>query len=88
MFGKAVRNFLARASPTDTEMNLSVDGSYAPRADSFLTRAGYDVETREQESVFSKKGEDEEVMCKIVLRVEPPESFDTLDKARDFPSGA
>ena len=88
VFGKAVRNFLARASPTDTEMNLSVDGSYAPRVDSFLTRAGYDVETREQESVFSKKGEDEEVMYKIVLRVEPPESFDTLDKARDFPSGA
>jgi hypothetical protein len=52
----------------------------------FLTSVGYDVETRKQELVFSKQGEDEEVFRKIVLRVGPPESFDTLDKARDFPS--
>ena len=88
VFGKAVRKFLARAPLTDTEMDLSVDGLYAPRVDSFLTSAGYDVETRKQESVFTKKGEDEEVMRRIVLRVEPSESFGTLDKARDFPSGA
>lgn len=84
-FGKAVRNFLARAPLTDTEMNLFVDESYAPQVDSFLTRAGYDMEAHGQELVFSKKGEDEEVISKIVLRVGPPESFETLDKPRDFP---
>jgi hypothetical protein len=88
VFGKAARNFLARAPLTDTEMDLSVDGSYASRVNDFLTSVGYDVETRKQELVFSKQGEDEEVFRKIVLRVGPPESFDTLDKARDFPSGA
>ncbi|KAH8985440.1 hypothetical protein EDB86DRAFT_3083563 [Lactarius hatsudake] len=86
-FGKAVRDFLARAPLTDTEMNLFVDESYAPQVDSFLTRLGYDVEVEAdgQELVFSKKGEDEEVISKIVLRVGPPEFFDTLDKPRDFP---
>ncbi|KAI9434433.1 hypothetical protein H4582DRAFT_2080778 [Lactarius indigo] len=84
VFGKAVRNFFARTPLTDTEMDLFVDEAYAPRVDSFLTRAGYDVKARGQELVFSKKGEDE-VISKIVLRVGPLESFDTLDKARDFP---
>lgn len=89
IFGKAVRNFLARAPLTDTEMSLSVDGSYAPQVNSFLTEAaGYDVETRKQELVFSKEGHDEQVVRKIILRVGPHESFYTLDKARDFPSGA
>ena len=88
VFGKAARKFLARSPLTDTEMDLSVDESFAPQVNSFLTRAGYDVETRKQELVFSKKGEDEQIMRKIVLRVGPPESFYTLDKARDFPSGA
>ncbi|KAH9055585.1 hypothetical protein EDB87DRAFT_1761988 [Lactarius vividus] len=86
-FGEAVRNFLARAPLTDTEMSLFVDESYAPRVDGFLTHAGYDVETRGQDFVFSKKGEaeEEEVISKIVLQVGPPESFETLDKPRDFP---
>ncbi|KAH8984244.1 hypothetical protein EDB92DRAFT_1887814 [Lactarius akahatsu] len=84
-FGKAVRNFLARAPLTDTEMNLFVDEPYAPQVDRFLTRAGYDMEAHGQELVFSKKGDDEEVISKIVLRVGPPESFETLDKPRDFP---
>jgi hypothetical protein len=46
VYGKAVRNFLARAPFTDTEMGLSVDGSYAPRVNEFLTGAGYGVETQ------------------------------------------
>src|ERR1700677_1236880 len=41
VYGKAVRSFLARAPLTDTEMGLSVDGSYAPRVNEFLTGAGY-----------------------------------------------
>ena len=85
VYGKAVRHFLARAPLTDTEMDLSVDGSYASRVSDFLTGAGYSVE---KELVFSKKGKDEQIISKIVVRVGPPESFDTLDKARDFPSGA
>ncbi|KAF8258588.1 hypothetical protein EI94DRAFT_1754258 [Lactarius quietus] len=69
MGGRA--NFLGRAPLTDTEMNLSVDRPYAPRVNEFLKDMGYDVESREKES--------------IVLRIGPPESFKTTDKARDFP---
>ncbi|KAF8261675.1 hypothetical protein EI94DRAFT_1745468 [Lactarius quietus] len=82
VYGKAVRNFLGRAPLTDTEMKLSVDRPYAPRVNEFLKDVGYDVETREKESVFTKKGKDEH---KIVLRIGPPQSFKTTDKARDFP---
>jgi hypothetical protein len=87
VYGKAVRSFLARVQFTDTEMGLSVDGSHAPRVNEFLTGAGYDVETRKEESVFTKKGKDGQITRKIVLRIEPPEPFTTLDKVRDFPSG-
>jgi hypothetical protein len=88
VYGKAARNFLARAPLVDTEMGLSVDGSYAPLVNEFLTGAGYGVETHEEELVFTKKGNDEQILRKIVLRIGPPESFETLDQARDFPRGA
>jgi hypothetical protein len=87
VYGTAVRKFLARAPLTDTEMALSVDESHAPRVNEFLTGAGYDVESRKMESVFTKKGKDEQILRKIMLRIGPPEPFATLDKPRDFPSG-
>ena len=89
VYGQAVRNFLGRAPLADTtEMVLSVDGSYSERVSEFLTGAGYDVETRKQESVFTKKGKDEQIERMIVLRFGPAESLATLEKTREFPSGA
>ena len=89
VYGKAVRNFLGRVPLTDTtEMVLSVDRSYAERVSEFLTGAGYDVENRKEESEFTKKGKDEQIERKIVLRIGSTESFATLEKARDFSSGA
>jgi hypothetical protein len=88
IFGKAACNFLARAPFTETAMNLYVDGSHAPPVNDFLTHAGYDVETREDEFVFLRKGEDGQVICKIVLQVGLPDSFDSVDKVRKLPSGA
>jgi hypothetical protein len=86
-YGKTVRNFLARAPFTDTEMGLSVDESYAPRVNEFLTGAGYDMETSKEESVFTKK--DGQVMRKIVLRIGKREPLPTedSDRIRNFPSG-
>jgi hypothetical protein len=84
VYGKTVRNFLARAPFTDTEMDLSVDGSYATRVNEFLTGAGYDMEAREKDSVFTKE-EDGQLVRKIVLRIEKRSA--TRDLVRGFPSG-
>jgi hypothetical protein len=83
VYGKTVRNFLARAPFTDTEMDLSVDGSYATRVNEFLTGAGYDMEAREKDSVFTKE-EDGQLVRKIVLRIEKRSA--TRDLVRGFPS--
>ena len=88
VFGKAAYNFLARALLTETAMSLYVDGSCALQVNDFLTHAGYDVETREDEFVFLRRDEDERVIGTIVLQVGPPDSFDSVDKARNLPSGA
>ncbi|KAI9457298.1 hypothetical protein F5148DRAFT_349313 [Russula earlei] len=82
VFGKAAYNFLARAEPTDTIMNLYVDGSHPSLVSDFLTHAGYDVEVREHEFVFFRTGEGEQVIREITLQVSPPDSFDLIDKAR------
>jgi hypothetical protein len=94
IFGKAAYDFLARASfstgtdPASTvAMSLYVDKSYASVVNNFFTGAGYDVEMREHELVFFKTGEDDQIVNKIVLQVDQPDSFDSVDKPRTLPIG-
>jgi DNA-dependent RNA polymerase auxiliary subunit epsilon len=88
IFGQAAHSFLARTPFTETTMSLYVDVSHAPPVNDFLTNAGYDMETREDEFIFLKKGEDEQVISKIVLQVGLSDSFDSVDNVRKLPSGA
>jgi len=93
IFGKAAYDFLARASfptstdPTTAVMSLYVDKSYASVVNNFFTDAGYDVEMREHELVFFKTGEDDQVINKIILQVDQPDSFESVDKPRTLPIG-
>jgi len=92
VFGKAAYDFLARASFSGTDtptavMSLFVDKSYASLVNDFFTGAGYDVEMREHESVFLKRGEDNQVINKVVLQAGHPDSFDSVDKPRNLPIG-
>jgi hypothetical protein len=84
IFGKAAYNFLARASPTSTDitatMSLYVDNPYASAVNDFFTGAGYNVELREHELVFLKTGEDDQIINEIALYVGQPDSFDFVDK--------
>lgn len=84
IFGKAVYNFLARASPTSTDttatMSLYVDNTYASAVNDFFTGVGYDVEIHEHELVLLKTGVDGRIVNKIVLHIGQPDSFDFVDK--------
>jgi hypothetical protein len=92
IFGKAAYDFLARASFSGTDtptavMSLYVDKSYASLVTDFFTAAGYYAETREHELVFLKKGEDDQVINKVLLQAGHPDSFDSVDKPRNLPIG-
>jgi hypothetical protein len=45
------------------------------------------VEMREHEFVFLKRGEDNQVINKVVLQAGHPDSFDSIDKPRNLPIG-
>lgn len=92
IFGKAAYDFLARASFSGTDtattvMSLYVDKSYASLVNDFFTGVGYDVEMREHELVFLKKGEDNLIINEVVLQASHPDSFDSVDKPRNLPIG-
>jgi len=91
IFGKAAYEFLARASFSGTDaptavMSLYLDKSYAQAVNDFLTSAGYDVEMRGHELVFLKR-EDDQVINKVVLQANQPDSFNSVDKPRNLPIG-
>jgi hypothetical protein len=70
IFGKAAYDFLARASfsRSDTRaavMSLYVDKPYASLVNDFFTGAGYEVEMREHELVFLKKGKNDHYIHKV-----------------------
>ena len=92
IFGKAAYNFLARASLSGTDtptvvMSLYVDKSHTSLVNDFFTGAGYGVEMREHELVFLKKGEDNQVINRVILQASHPDSFDSVDKPRNLPIG-
>jgi hypothetical protein len=92
IFGKAAYDFLARASFSGTDtatavMSLYVDKSYASLVNDFFTGVGYDIEMREHELVFLKKGEDNPIINEVVLQASHPDSFDSVDKPRNLPIG-
>jgi hypothetical protein len=92
IFGKAAYDFLARASFSGTEtlttvMSLYVDKSYTSLVNDFFTGAGYDVEMGEHELVFLKTGGNNQAVSKVVLQAVHPDSFDSVDKPRNFPIG-
>ena len=88
IFGKAAYNFLARTSPTNTDttatMSLYVDNPHASAINDFFTAAGYDVEIHEHDLVFLKKGEDGQLINKVVLHIGQPDSFDFVDKPQNL----
>jgi hypothetical protein len=59
-------------------MSVYVDKSYASLANDFFTGAGYEVEMREHELMFLKKGEHDQYINKVTLQAGLPNSFNSV----------